>query len=101
MKRVEVEILFSPEAEREFGEIQRCGKPLVRDWARRYLEDLVDFPPEDWVDLHDHLGMDVFKSDHHIPFDIQGKVYYDKNHVVERVILTRFRPRPPTSHPSS
>ncbi len=98
MKRLEVEVLFSPEAEKEFDEIQQCGRPLVKDWARRYLDDLVRFPPEDWVDMHRRLGGDVFKSDHHVPFDIQGKVVYDKSRAVEKVILTRFRPRPSFLH---
>ena len=100
MKRVEVEIQFSPEAEREFDEIQQHARPLARDWARRYLEDLIHFPPEEWVDVHRRLGSDVFKSDRHIPFDIQGRIGYDKNHVVEKVLITRFRPRNPApNHP--
>jgi hypothetical protein len=93
MKRVEVEILLSPEAEREFNEIQVHGKPLEKDWAQRYLEDLVLFPPEDWVDIFERLGGGYFKSDHHVPFDIQGKIYYEKNRPVGKVILTRFRLR--------
>lgn len=93
MKRVEVEILLSPEAERDFDEIQRRERPLFRDWARRYLEDLIHFPPEEWVDVHARLGMDLFKADSHVPFDIQGRIYYDKNHVVEKVLITRFRAR--------
>lgn len=100
MRHGETEILLSPEAEKEFEEIQRCGKPLVRDWARRYLEDLVRFPPEDWVDIHGRLGSEVFKSDRHIPFDIQGKIYYDKARSVEKVLITRFRPRSPALRPS-
>ena len=93
MKRCEVEILLSPEAEREFDGIQRHGHPLLKEWARRYLEDLVLFPPEDWVDIHARLGTDLFKADNHVPFDIQGKIQYGRDRVVERVILTRFRPR--------
>lgn len=93
MKRLEVEILFSPEAEREFEEIQCNERPLIRDWARRYLEELVMFPPEDWVDLRSRLGTEVFKSDNHVPFDIQGMVYYSKNAVAEKVLITRFRLR--------
>lgn len=100
MKRVEVEILLSPEAEKEFEEIQRHGRALLRDWARRYLQDLVNFPPAEWVDIHGRLGADVFKSDHHIPFDIQGKIYYDKNRSVERILITRFRPKNPVPNPS-
>jgi hypothetical protein len=91
MKRVEVDVLFSPEAEREFGEIQSCEKPFVKEWARRYLEDLILFPPESWVDIHSCLESDVFKADRHIPFDIQGKIFHSKSHVIERVLITRFR----------
>ncbi len=98
MKRVEVEIRFSPEAERDFDEIQRHARPLFGDWARRYLEDLIHFPPEEWVDVHARLGMDLFKADSHVPFDIQGRIYYDKNHLVERVLITRFRPKGPEAH---
>jgi hypothetical protein len=93
MKRAEVEILFSQEAEREFAEIQSCERSLIRDLARRYLEDLVLFPPGDWVDLRSRSGTDVFKSDNHIPFDIQGKVYGGKSRSAERVLITRFRRR--------
>lgn len=100
MKHVEVEVLLSPEAEKEFEEIQRRGRPLVRDWARRYLEDLVDFPPEEWLDIHGQWGTDVFKSDHHIPFDIHGKIYYGKNRSVEKVLITRFRLKNPGLIPS-
>ncbi len=99
MKRAEVEILFSPEAEKEFKDLQQQARPILRDWARRYLEDLVHFPPEDWLDIHRRLGGDVFKSDHHIPFDIQGRIYYGKSQAVERVLITRFRPKSPAPHP--
>jgi hypothetical protein len=95
MKRVEVEILLSPEAEKEFEEIQRNGQPLIRDWAQRYLEDLTLFPPEEWVDIHHRLGSDLFKADNHVPFDIQGKIFYDKNHQPGQVLITRFRLKNP------
>lgn len=93
MKHAEVEVLLAPEAEREFDGIQRSAPVLVRDWAYRYLQDLVLFPPEDWVDLHERLGGDLFKSDNHVPFDIQGKILYGRDQVVERVLVTRFRLR--------
>jgi hypothetical protein len=95
MKRVEVEILFSPEAEREFGEIQFQQRPLIREWAQRYLEDLVFFPPEGWVDIRRRLDSDVFKSDNHVPFDIQGRIFHGKTSVIERVLITRFRLKKP------
>jgi hypothetical protein len=93
MKRAEVEILLTPEAEKEFQEIQKRERPLVRDWALRYLEDLILFPPEDWVDLRSRLDGDYFKADPHVPFDIQGRVYHGKDLEVNRVVITRFRPR--------
>jgi hypothetical protein len=93
MKRAEVEILLTPEAEKEFEEIQKGGRPLVRDWALRYLEDLVLFPPENWVDLRSRLDGGYFKADNHVPFDIRGRVYYGKNHSIERVLITRFHLR--------
>jgi hypothetical protein len=93
MKQAEVEILLTPEAEREFDEIQKGGRPLVRDWALRYLEDLVLFPPEEWVDLRSRLDGEFFKADSHVPFDIQGRVYYGKNRAAEKVLITRFRAR--------
>ncbi|HET9868950.1 MAG TPA: hypothetical protein VFR02_00420 [bacterium] len=87
------EIFLSPEAEAEFEAIQRDERPLVRDWARRYLADLVDFPPEAWVDLHQRLKGVYFKSDNHVPFDIQGRVEMGPTQGVERVWVTRFRVR--------
>ena len=95
VKRTEVEILFTAEAEREFDEIQRHGRPLIREWALRYLEDLLFFPPDDWVDIHAHLGGEFFKADNHVPFDIQGKILNAKNHVIEQVLITRFRLKNP------
>jgi hypothetical protein len=93
VQRPEIEILFSPEAQGEFEAIQQTARPLLRDWARRYLEDLLGFPPEGWVDLRHRSKGVYFKSDSHIPFDIQGRVFFVNEREVEKVIVTRFRIR--------
>lgn len=93
MQRPEIEILFSPEAQGEFDYIQRTARSLERDWARRYLADLLDFPPEAWLDLRSRILGVYFKSDSHIPFDIQGRVYEEPAGGPQRVVVTRFRLR--------
>lgn len=93
MSRPEIEILLSQEAQAEFEDIQKNARPLMRDWARRYLEELVEFPPENWIDLRRRLKGLYFKSDSHVPFDIQGRVDEGRDGEMERVLVTRFRPR--------
>lgn len=39
--------------------------------ARRYYQELFDFPPEEWGRLRREFGKDTFVSDHHIPFIIK------------------------------
>ncbi len=93
MQRPEIEILFSPEAQGEFEVVQRTARPLQRDWAKRYLAELLDFPPEAWLDIRRRTQGIYFKSDSHIPFDIQGRVYEEPAAGPQRVIVTRFRLR--------
>jgi hypothetical protein len=93
VQKPEIEILFSPEAQGEFETIQETARPLLKDWARRYLEELLDFPPEAWVDLRRRVQGVYFKSDSHVPFDIQGRVYDEPVLGAQRVIVTRFRLR--------
>ena len=93
MAKPEIQILLSPEAEGEFEAIQLSAHPLQRGWAKRYLEEMLDFPPEAWVDLRRRAKGLYFKSDSHVPFDIQGRVYEGPGGEVERVVVTRFRAR--------
>jgi hypothetical protein len=93
MQRPEIEILFSPEAQKEFTAIQQTARSMERDWARRYLEELLDFPPESWLDLRRSIQGVYFKSDSHVPFDIQGRLIDGSALGEQRIVVTRFRLR--------
>lgn len=87
-----IEITLSPEAQREFGEL--LENRAVAGLAKRYLKELNDFPPEGWGDIHEKDGKGFFKSDNHVIFDIQGRIFYNKDHQINAVEIDRFRLRP-------
>jgi hypothetical protein len=61
--------------------------------AYRYLQELYDFPPKAWGDVHVKEGLSYFKSDNHVIFDVQGKIISDARGHAYGVKITRFRLR--------
>lgn len=91
MRSVKVEVLFSPEADKEFAEVLSIHE--FKALAQRYLKELFDFPPDAWVDLRKTAKSTLFRSDNHVIFDIQGSVAYNATGQAQTVKITRFRMR--------
>ena len=81
-------VIFHPDAEREYVKILE-DHPDIAGFAAQCVQDLIDFPPEKWVDVHRARLENVFKSDSHLVFDIQGEV----DEARKKVVITRFRTR--------
>jgi hypothetical protein len=83
-------VIFHPDAEKEYTQLVN-DYPELEELAARCVQELDDFPPEKWVDVHRARFENAFKSDMHLMFDIQGKVDETK----KIVVITRFRTRRP------
>ena len=81
-------VIFHPDADREYKKILE-DHPDLEGFAAQCVRDLIDFPPEKWVDVRQARFENVFKSDSHLLFDIQGQV----DEVSKTVVITRFRIR--------
>lgn len=85
------QIYFNDEAAGQYRVL--ASDPVVGGLARRYLEELLRFPPEAWGDLYRRHNALYFKADHHIIFDIQGRVMPDAGGMPIGLKITRFRLR--------
>ncbi len=74
MKKVVID--FKPSVFESYGRLssdKRWG-----GMAKRYYDELFDFPPEKWGKLRRDFGKDCFVSDRHTPFVIKVVVVEDK-----------------------
>jgi len=85
------QVVLNDEAAADFEEL--ASHKVFGELAKRYLKELNDFPPEGWGDVHRKDGQGYFKSDHHVVFDIQGKLMTDGQGFVMGVKISRFRLR--------
>ena len=81
-------VIFNPDGEKELSALI-VDHPELKALAFRYVEDLIDFPPENWADIHWRHQGETFKSDNHVILDIQGFVHESS----KTVVITRFRAR--------
>jgi len=61
--------------------------------AKRYYEELFDFPPEEWGRLRHEFGKDAFVSDRHTPFIIKV-IVVEETEDYTRLYVTEFSRRP-------
>lgn len=74
MKKIIID--FKPDA---FAEYERwCKDKRLGGLAKRYFQELFDFPPEEWGRLRKEFGKDTFVSDNHTPFIIKVVVVEEK-----------------------
>ena len=81
---------FKPSA---FGNYERLSKDKrLGGLAKRYYDELFDFPPDHWGKLREEFGKNTFVSDHHTPFIIKVIVVEEKEDSV-RLYVTEFSRR--------
>lgn len=66
--------------------------PRLGGLAKRYFNELFDFPPERWGKLRKGFGKDTFVSDTHAPFIIKVIAEEEQDASV-RLYVTEFRLR--------
>ena len=60
--------------------------------AKRYFDELFDFPPEQWGKLRKEFGKNTFVSDNHTPFIIKVIVAEETTDSVQ-LYVTEFKSR--------
>jgi len=91
METIGIKVDLTLEASREVERILRSPHQSVSEWGLKYLEGLLQLPPEKWREISLILRGGAFRVTGRIPFDIRGKVFADGAGRVERVLVTRFK----------
>ena len=74
MKKIIID--FKPTA---FDSYERLSKDKrLGGLAKRYYDELFNFPPEQWGKLREEFGKNTFVSDNHTPFIIKVIVVEEK-----------------------
>ncbi len=74
MKKVVID--FKPTAFESYQRLSRDNR--LGGLAKRYYDELFDFPPEKWGKLREEFGKSAFVSDTHTPFIIKVIVAEEK-----------------------
>jgi hypothetical protein len=71
-----VTIDFKPAAWDSYDKLSKDKR--LGGLAKRYYNELFDFPPEQWGKLREEFGKNTFVSDNHTPFIIKVIVVEEK-----------------------
>jgi hypothetical protein len=91
MKPLEIQVEMTTEASKEFEEIQNHSHAALSGRAESYLMQLLRFPLKRWQVIQNQWQNSTFRSEGHLPFDIRGKVCYDRSGKARTVLITRFK----------
>jgi hypothetical protein len=93
MKSLEIQVELTREASKEFEEIRDHSYYTVSSQAENYLRQLLRYPLDRWKTIQKDWKTSAFRSEPQLPFDIRGKVCYDRSGHARTVLITRFKLR--------
>lgn len=87
----EVRVDFKQSAFEDFNELSADKR--LGGLAKKYYQELFDFPPGEWGRMRRQFGKNTFVSDRHIPFVIKVVVAEERADGVH-LYVTEFKARP-------